>query len=93
MSESEADSELSSSKTGNSDLLCIEYPGIVNDVSKAVESLGGMENVCRVNRDNSRRLELRFRPEDAYCKPTCGEKVRETSFLLKVKRKRKGQFP
>jgi len=35
--------------------------------------------------DKSRRLELRFRPDDPHCKPTCGERVPTTSYLLRVK--------
>ena len=35
-----------------------------------------------------RRLELRFRPDDVFCKPTCGERNSDSSFLIKVKRRR-----
>ena len=31
---------------------------------------------------------MRFRPEDVFCKPTCGERQTDTSFLVKVKRKK-----
>ena len=37
----------------------------------------------------NRRLELRFRPDDAYCKPACGEKHHGSSFLLRVRKMRK----
>ena len=36
----------------------------------------------------------RFRPNDVFCKPTCGERSKESSFLLRVKKmKRKNPKP
>lgn len=34
-------------------------------------------------------MELRFRPNDIYCKPACGDKIVTTSLLLKIKVKKK----
>ena len=31
----------------------------------------------------NRRLELRFRPDDVFCKPACGEKHPSSSLLLR----------
>merc|ERR1719419_635911 len=31
-------------------------------------------------------MELRFRPEDTYCKPTCGTRSQSSSLLVRVKR-------
>ncbi len=45
--------------------------------------------IVRACEEPNLRLELRFRPEDAFCKPTCGERTRETGFLLKVKKMRR----
>ena len=70
-------------------LVCVEYPGKVNKVDKMVATLGGLETVNRVAQNPNRRLELRFRPDDVFCKPTCGERSPETAFLLRVKRKKK----
>lgn len=36
----------------------------------------------------NRRLELRFRPDDGYSKPTCGDRHSTTGFLLRVRVKR-----
>merc|ERR1719295_2231351 len=33
-------------------------------------------------------MELRFRPDDTYCKPTCGTRAESSSLLVKVKRVR-----
>lgn len=37
----------------------------------------------------NRKLELRFRPQDPYCKPAYGTMNKVSSLLLKVKRRRK----
>lgn len=37
----------------------------------------------------NRRLELRFRPGDVYCRSACGDRQKTLSFLLKVKVRRK----
>ena len=43
-------------------------------MEKVVLSLGGLKNVGQVVSEPNRRLELRFRPQDIFCKPTCGER-------------------
>ncbi|XP_023324634.1 general transcription factor 3C polypeptide 5 [Eurytemora carolleeae] len=69
-------------------LVCIEYPGVVENPEKAVRTLGGLDNIGLVLSEPNRRLELRFRSEDVYCKPTCGERHQCSSFVVKVKRKK-----
>ena len=44
--------------------------------------------IGQVLEEPNRRLELRFRPQDVFSKPTCGERQADTSFLIKVKRKK-----
>jgi general transcription factor 3C polypeptide 5 (transcription factor C subunit 1) len=104
-------------------LICIQYPGIVNNVDKMLETLGGIKEVstvraliyspnpdlivkfilrqqihfynefmCRISwcifqvcSGRNRRLELRFRPDDVYCKPACGDRSRTNGVLVKVK--------
>merc|ERR1719220_327061 len=70
------------------ELVCIEYPGVVNSTDKMLETLGGLETIAQVLEEPNRRLELRFRPDDVFCKPTCGEKHAGSSFLVKVKKKK-----
>lgn len=36
----------------------------------------------------NRRLELRFRPDDIYCKPTCADRHKTNGFLLRVRIKK-----
>ncbi|XP_025114194.1 general transcription factor 3C polypeptide 5-like [Pomacea canaliculata] len=67
---------------------CIEYPGVVQNVDKALETLGGASSISKALAEN-RKLELRFRPQDPYCKPAYGTMNKVSSLLLKVKRRRK----
>ncbi|XP_067825608.1 general transcription factor 3C polypeptide 5 isoform X1 [Heptranchias perlo] len=70
-------------------LVCAEYPGMVRDARKMLETLGGEEGVSRTYADPCRRLELHFRPKDPYCHPVCANRFPSTSMLLRVKRRRK----
>ncbi|XP_069972340.1 general transcription factor 3C polypeptide 5 [Penaeus vannamei] len=69
--------------------MCIEYPGLVKNVDKMLETLGGVEKISEVYCEDNRRMELRFRPDDVYCKPTCGEQHNSTALLLRVVRRKK----
>lgn len=68
--------------------ILVEYPGIVKDKDKMLATLGGENAVSKTHADPSRRLELRFRPEDVFCKPTCADRFRTTNLLMRVVRKR-----
>ncbi|XP_051533042.1 general transcription factor 3C polypeptide 5 isoform X1 [Myxocyprinus asiaticus] len=72
-------------------LVCIEYPGVVNNVEKMLDSIGREEGVSKIYGDSSKRLELRFRPKDPFCHPVYGNRYSSTNLLLKVRRRtRKG---
>ncbi|CAB1332806.1 unnamed protein product [Coregonus sp. 'balchen'] len=72
-------------------LVCVEYPGIISNVDKMLESIGGIQGVSKTYADPSRRLELRFRPQDPFCHPVCGNRFPSTNLLLRMKRRvRKG---
>ena len=43
----------------------------------------------QVYRDPMKRLELKFRPQDTFCKAACGDRSASHKLLLKVKRKPK----
>ena len=45
--------------------------------------------IFQVYCEDNRRMELRFRPSDVYCKPTCGERHNTTALLLRVVRRKK----
>ncbi|CAB1318492.1 unnamed protein product [Coregonus sp. 'balchen'] len=56
-----------------------------------LETIGGVQGVSKTYADPSRRLELRFRPQDPFCHPVCGNCFPSTNLLLRVKRRvRKG---
>lgn len=65
------------SEAGNNDnvLFCVEYPARVESESKMLDTLGGLDSIAKVAEEPNRRLELRFRPDDVFCKPACGEKT------------------
>ncbi|KAK2155681.1 hypothetical protein LSH36_233g01012 [Paralvinella palmiformis] len=69
--------------------LCVEYPGVVHDEEKMLKTLGGEDTISQVFKTKGQRLELRYRPDDIYCKPTCANKYSTASLLLKVRRVKK----
>ena len=72
------------------ELVCVEYPGVVTaqDPGPMLHTLGGLDTIAQVLEEPNRRLELRFRPDDVFSKPTCGERQPDTSFLIRVKRRK-----
>ena len=70
-------------------MFCIEYPGLVQNPEIMIDTLGGRNSVSKAFEDPNRRLELRFRPTDIFCKPTCSERNNTTSLLIKVTKYKK----
>ncbi|XP_006835060.1 PREDICTED: general transcription factor 3C polypeptide 5 [Chrysochloris asiatica] len=68
-------------------MVCVEYPGVVRNVSKMLPTLGGEEGVTRIYADPTKRLELYFRPKDPYCHPVCANRFSTSSMLLRIKKK------
>ena len=68
----------------DSDLICIQYPGNVQNEEKMLETLGGYKHINETISQPNRKLELRFRPNAPACKPTCGERVKTSSILIKA---------
>ncbi|XP_018025796.1 uncharacterized protein LOC108681288 [Hyalella azteca] len=66
--------------------VCVEYPGHVVNVDKMLDTLGGIDTVSHMYSDANRRLELRFRPSDSYCKPACSTRSCATGLLVRVTR-------
>ncbi|KAF2352032.1 Transcription factor IIIC subunit 5 [Trinorchestia longiramus] len=67
--------------------VCVEYPGHVTSVDDMLETLGGLDMISHVYSDVNRRLELRFRPSDSYCKPACATRASATGLLVRVTRR------
>ena len=70
-------------------LVCVEYPGILKDSSKVLSTLGGLDVISKTVADPTRRLELRLRPNDVYCKPACADHYPTNNLVLKVRRRKK----
>lgn len=68
-------------------MVCVEYPGVVRDVSNMLATLGGEESVSRIYADPTKRLELHFRPKDPYCHPVCANRLSATNLLLRVRKR------
>ncbi|XP_043790065.1 general transcription factor 3C polypeptide 5 isoform X2 [Apis laboriosa] len=68
--------------------ICVKYPGNVINPDRAIETLGGLQSISTAVNTPNRRLELRFRPDDIYCKPTCADRHKTNGFLLRVKIKK-----
>ena len=71
----------------------LEYPGVVQNVSKMLQTVGGETALSRVYSDTSRRLELRYRPNDILCKPMCGDRHSCNNLLIRVRRRKKKLTP
>lgn len=72
----------------NRKLVLVEYPAIVKNTDRMMKSLGGIDEVSKAYSDTTRRLEMKFRPEDPYCKSAYGNRVDTSCLVLKVKRNR-----
>ena len=42
------------------EVICVEYPGVVQNTEAMLDTLGGTLNLCKVFTDKSRRMELRY---------------------------------
>ncbi|KAL0273922.1 UNVERIFIED_CONTAM: hypothetical protein PYX00_006480 [Menopon gallinae] len=73
----------------NRNLVSIHYPGVVKNEEKALETLGGIRVVSSIYCGKNRRLELRMRPDDVFCKPAFATKWPVTALVLKIKFKKK----
>lgn len=69
-------------------LVCVQYPGIVKNVDKAIETLGGLEQLQIATGNVKTNLELNFRPTSLYSKPSVSEKDTKPLLLVKVRYKK-----
>ncbi|CDH58808.1 rna polymerase iii transcription factor [Lichtheimia corymbifera JMRC:FSU:9682] len=72
--------------------ICVEYPGRVKNIDRAIETLGGSQAITAAVENPKNGIGLRLRPKDPFCHPISGEVRRIPGLLLKVtRRRRKGQ--
>ncbi|CAL8317776.1 unnamed protein product [Lota lota] len=74
-------------------LVCVEYPALVANVDKMLETIGGVKVLSKTYADPSRRLELRFRPKDPFCHSLCGNRFPSNNLLLRVRRRVRKKDP
>lgn len=67
----------------------IDYPGLIKDENRMLETLGGEDTVARTYSISGRRLELSFRPRDPYCHAVCADRYPTANLLLRVKQRKK----
>ncbi|XP_018567955.1 general transcription factor 3C polypeptide 5 isoform X2 [Anoplophora glabripennis] len=66
-------------------ILRIEYPGLVKDVTSAIETLGKMQEIEMAAADHRIKLELRFHPNNKYNKPCSADRDTNPGILIRVK--------
>ncbi|KAK6928942.1 Transcription factor IIIC subunit 5, HTH domain [Dillenia turbinata] len=71
----------------SSEAFAIHYPGYPSSTSRALQTLGGLDEICKARCSQSSKLELHFRPEDPYSHPAFGELQPSQSFLLRISKK------
>lgn len=64
------------------ELVSIEYPGIVKNLDKMMETIGGTEQLIKTFKKSGSRLELSPRP-DLFSHPILGDKVPTNNLLVK----------
>ncbi|EOA19645.1 hypothetical protein CARUB_v10003057mg [Capsella rubella] len=62
----------------------VHYPGYPSSISRALDTLGGIQGITAARESTSNKLELHFRPEDPYAHPAWGEQRPCNGFLLKI---------
>lgn len=82
------DGSISGALPSSSDAFAVHYPGYPSSAERAIQTLGGMQQILKVRAEKSNKLELRFRPEDPYSHPAFGELQPCTKFLLKISKKK-----
>ncbi|KAK7896595.1 hypothetical protein WMY93_021920 [Mugilogobius chulae] len=68
-------------------LVCVEYPAMIHNLQRALQSLGGEQTVSKTYAHPNRRLELRLRPQDPFCHTLCGNRLDSSNLLLRVRRR------
>ncbi len=58
---------------GTRRFLCVEYPGYVKNVEKALDTLGGLKQIRKVYNNQTKFLRVNYRPEDPFSHPLHGD--------------------
>ncbi|KAF4381489.1 hypothetical protein G4B88_029844 [Cannabis sativa] len=68
----------------NAQVFAVHYPGYPSSMSRAIQTLGGVQEIQTVRNLQSNRLELHFRPEDPYSHPAFGDFRPCNNLLLRI---------
>ncbi|XP_065355616.1 general transcription factor 3C polypeptide 5 [Calliphora vicina] len=71
----------------------IEYPGMVKNTDKMISTLGGITKISRALGGDTKRLELRYHPDNPFNKPLSGESSKRAGLLLSVKVRKSKRDP
>ncbi|RDX74396.1 General transcription factor 3C polypeptide 5 [Mucuna pruriens] len=71
----------------------VHYPAYPSSISRAVDTLGGIQGILKARSSQSNKLELRFRPEDPYSHPAFGELRPSNNLLLKISKTKPPRVP
>ncbi|XP_076025635.1 general transcription factor 3C polypeptide 5 [Genypterus blacodes] len=74
-------------------LACVEYPAVVRNVDKMLETLGGEKAMTKIYSHPKRRLELRYRPHDPFSHSLCANRSPSSNLLLRVRRRVRKKDP
>ncbi|EUB56699.1 General transcription factor 3C polypeptide 5 [Echinococcus granulosus] len=66
----------------------VQYPGIVKNDERAIETLGGLQSLNKSFNSLTRRLRLSFRPEMLFSKPVYGDPHSKTALIICAKQLR-----
>uniref|UniRef100_A0A3B4GSJ9 General transcription factor IIIC subunit 5 n=1 Tax=Pundamilia nyererei TaxID=303518 RepID=A0A3B4GSJ9_9CICH len=80
-------------KTVEPKLVCVEYPGVFSSADRMLATLGGEPKVTKTYSNPSKRLELRYRPQDPFCHSLYGNRVSSGNLLLRVRRRARKNDP
>ncbi|XP_046542986.1 general transcription factor 3C polypeptide 5-like [Haliotis rubra] len=58
--------------------VCVDFPAHVQNVDRALETIDGIRGVFKAYKDENKRLEMRWRKDDIYCKPMYGDRHNTT---------------
>ncbi|KAI8059456.1 RNA polymerase III transcription factor IIIC subunit-domain-containing protein [Gongronella butleri] len=79
---------------GNRLFFCVEYPGIVKNVDRAIDTLGGYKAIIQAYQGKDHhRMEMKYRPNDPFCHTINGNVLPSSRLLLKVTRRRRKDQP
>ncbi|GFQ00991.1 general transcription factor 3c polypeptide 5 [Phtheirospermum japonicum] len=82
------DGSISGVMPSSREVFAVHYPGYPSSTERAVETLGGNQDILKVRTEKSNKLELHFRPEDPYSHPAFGELQPCNNYLLKISKKK-----